>query len=131
MKTLLINLSNHPLEKWSEAQVAAAKLQFVELVDLPHPNIPPEWELEEVDALAQEYAQKCFALANGSAFSAHIMGELTFCLCVIQHLQLQNIVCIASTTDRIVEEEANGIKRSTFQFVRFRPYPLCYNSTQF
>ncbi len=51
-----INFSNHPFESWGEEQKKAAEA-YGTLVEIPFPNIPPEWSTEEVNALADEYCR--------------------------------------------------------------------------
>ena len=50
------------------------------------------------------------------------MGELTFCFSVVQQLKEKGVHCVASTTERIVEETADNKKVTQFSFVQFREY---------
>jgi hypothetical protein len=116
---MLINLSNHPTSKWSTAQQSTAEYYYHHtIVDMPFPDINPEWSKEEVKIFAEEYRQK---ILDMKAQTVHIMGELTFTFALIALLKEVGIKCIASTTHRIVEE-VDGKKISTFQFVQFREY---------
>jgi len=130
---MLINLSNHPAYKieneekiyiWDGEQLNAIS-QYGEIVNLPFPNIPPDYTTEQVFDLATEYMNKCVTLIQSSndESAIHITGEMTFCFVLIQLLLKEGYTCIASTTERIVEEK-DGVKKSVFKFVRFRNYKL-------
>jgi hypothetical protein len=127
---MLINLSNHPSAKWGEKQKQEAIKQYQEIVDMPFPEIAPEAGIEEVLKRAEEYTKKIIGklgYTNIKTFdtntnAVHIMGEMTFTHNVVRFLGHNAITCLASTTKRTVNEEANGQKTSVFEFVQFRPY---------
>lgn len=117
---MFINFSNHPSKKWGEQQLREAQ-RFGEVKDLPFPNVQPEWSSEEVNRLADEYAE-ILTKMGGENCTVHIMGEMTFTHAVVSRLKEQGIVCVASTTKRCAYETADGKKVSTFRFVQFRRY---------
>ncbi len=122
---MLINLSNHSIKNWSVHQLKKANDHYSSVIDLPFPVIPPDSDEEFILNLANEYKLKCFELLNSSLDknnAVHIMGEMTFCFALVSLLQKENIICVASTTNRNSIEE-NGVKVSRFEFVRFREYP--------
>jgi len=129
---MLINLSNHPLPKWSENQRQAAEQQFGRIVDLPFPVVPTDAGLEQVVQLVEAHVEKCLQIISendqsagaekGNKNAIHIMGEMTFVYQFVKKMSEQGILCVASTTKRIVEEKPDGTKLSRFEFVRFRPY---------
>lgn len=120
---MLINLSNHPSAKWPEAQLKAANSKYGDVIDLPFPNIDPEWDNAQVQALAGDYAGKCSKMLSGGDTNAvHIMGELTFTHHFVLIAKTLGINCIASTTSREVRTNDAGEKVSTFKFVKFRLY---------
>lgn len=118
---MLLNLSNHPSDKWPENQKTAAA-QFGKIFDIPFPNIPPDASSEEVNALAKNYLAKIQALASEGKITIHLMGELTFCFALVKLLKQEGITCIASTTERISVAAEDGTKTSQFRFVQFRSY---------
>ena len=123
---MLLNLSNHPSAGWDAAQLEAVRVQFGGVEDLPFPMIPPEWEAAEVEALAAEYVARCQAMLAEHANEAnavHIMGEMTFTCTFVVQAQARSLQCVASTTERLSEPQADGSRRVTFRFVRFRDYP--------
>lgn len=121
---MLINLSNHPSNKWSEKQFKAAEKKFKSVYDLPFPHISPKANSKQVELKAKKYYNKILSLIKFSkdkSNAVHLMGELTFVFHLTQMLKKKNIKVVASTTDRIVEEK-EGKKIVIFNFVRFREY---------
>lgn len=118
---MLINLTNHPSTKWSETQTEAAK-RFGEIVDLSFPQVDPKGDETYIANLAEEYCQKVLELADGTPIAVHVMGEMTLTFAIVKKLQAANVVCMASTTERIVHVTLEGNKESLFQFVGFRNY---------
>lgn len=121
---MLINLTNHPSSKWTEEQLKEARELFDTVVDLPFPNIPPEASTSEVITIVIDYLKKIVELlknSNDSNDAVHVMGEMVFVYHLVSLLKRHNIPAVASTTERVVEEE-NGVKVSKFKFVRFRDY---------
>jgi hypothetical protein len=123
---MLINLSNHPLNQWKPNQIQSAEAVYTRVIDIPFPAVEPSASEDEVLKLSSEYVNKCCDILSkyGNQNNAvHLMGELTFTLAVASGLIKRNIKCIASTTNRIVEED--GVRKITiFNFVRFREYKL-------
>lgn len=119
---MLINLSNHPVSKWSDEQLSAAQTQFGDVVDLPFPTVDPQVDEETISALADDFVSRVAELADNHSVSVHLMGEMTLTFILVSRLQQRNISCVASTTQRIVNELPDGGKEVKFQFVRFRKY---------
>lgn len=120
---LFLNLSNHPHHTWNELQLEAARA-LGELQDMSFPAIAPEATEEEIAALADEYVQKILAHTEGKQVIVHLMGELTFCFALVRRLEEVGITCVASCSQRDVEELPDGRKQSAFHFTRFRRYVL-------
>jgi CRISPR-associated DxTHG motif protein len=123
---VFLNLSNHGVSTWSQEQQEAARaLGLGEPADLPGgmPLVVPEADTEEVNALAEELAQR--AVAQG-ARGAHVAGEFTLTLALVRALQGRGIPCYAATTHREVEEcsSPNGETQKVvkFHFIRWRRY---------
>lgn len=118
---LFINLSNHPSENWSDTQKETAQ-EYGEIIDIPFPSISPAASHEEIEALVSQYIEKILSLGENHSITVHVMGEMTFTYMMVSQLKEMGIPCLASTTDRIVEETTDGKKISNFRFVRFRKY---------
>ncbi|GAB6975100.1 TIGR02221 family CRISPR-associated protein [Prevotella falsenii] len=120
-RKMFINFSNHPLAMWTPAQLAAAQ-EYGETVEIAFPNIGPELTNTEVQELATDYVAKIVEHYPTDRLTVHIMGEMNFCYNVVQQLKAHGIRCVASTTERIVQETDTDQKLTRFSFVRFREY---------
>jgi hypothetical protein len=118
-----INLSNHPSTMWSNEQKKAA-ICFGNICDIPFTDIDPQADEEQIIALADTYLQDIKAIACNKKTTLHIMGEMTFTFYIVQQCLSSGIVCVASTTERMVNENNNGNKEVQFNFVQFREYKL-------
>ena len=118
---MFINFSNHSLSTWAEKQIKAAK-EYGELEEIVFPNINPQFTTEQVQMLATDYVAKILTHYPTENLTIHVMGELTFCFSVVQQLKEKGVRCVASTTERIVEETADNKKVTQFSFVQFREY---------
>lgn len=111
---MLINITNHPSDKWTSKQSAEAKHLFGAIVDIPFPYIDPTVDEQHIASLADVYLDKVLTLAKQGQITVHLMGEMTFTHALTNRLLQHGIPCVASTTQRIGEEQ--------FNFVRFRFY---------
>lgn len=116
---MLINLTNHPLDKWDIHQQELAEKIYGKIVDIQFPNIPPDADEIFVENLANEYLLK---ILEYKPQAVHIQGEFTFTYKMVSLLREQNIKCIASTTERLMHENPDGSRTYKFKFVRFREY---------
>lgn len=121
---MLINLSNHPSNTWSEFQVQTAHDQYGEILDLPFPEIDPEWDQMQIGELAAQYLEKVKTLASEHNANAavHLMGEYSFCFQLVNLLKADGIEAVVSTSERLTEMNPDGSKTIQFNFVRFRKY---------
>lgn len=124
---MLLNLSNHPVAGWSAPQRdAALALGHGPPGDLPEsmPMVPPDATTADIAALADRLALRARELG---AAAAHVAGELTLTVALVQRLELVGIPCYAATTAREVVERPGpdgAIRReSVFRFVSWRRYP--------
>lgn len=117
-----INFSNHPSERWSAEQLAAAR-EYGDVVDIPFPNILPAATEEDIARLGDEYVRKILDMSPSAVMC---QGEFTFSYYVISALLAQNINVLSACSDRVVREvqEAPDVVRkiSEFKFVGFRKY---------
>ena len=118
---ILLNFSNHPSTQWKEEQLEAAHC-FGTVEDLAFPAVSPSMDEEELDELVEEFVEMIANDFDSSYTCVHIMGEMTFVFRMVFRLKTLGFRCIASTTERIVQETPDGQKISSFQFVRFREY---------
>lgn len=118
---MLLNLSNHPSISWSPAQLAAAAQEYGVVLDWPFPAIDPLWLKAEIDTLAWEYCTNILKLSPLPK-AVHLMGEMTFCFALVNLLKQHGLICVASTSRRVVTEKAPGNKEVLFEFAQFREY---------
>ena len=123
---MFINISNHPSDQWSDTQRDAALalvgiggLRGESIVDVPFPQVHPEWETEHLERLADEIVAQLPSAANG----AMVSGEYILTVALVLRLQKRGIDCYAATTVREVTLNNLNDKVSTFNFKRFRKYP--------
>jgi hypothetical protein len=123
---VFVNYSNHPFSTWSkEQQDAIQQFHPSTIVDIQFPQIDSNATEMDVVALAKEQLEMIFRIyEDAENIIIHIMGEMTFVAYFVSMINKYHgfkAICIASTTERIVEEK-DGKKISTFQFKRFRQY---------
>jgi hypothetical protein len=121
---MLINLSNHPFEKWDEVHKQAAFKQYGIVEDFPFPDVDPNATTGEVAKLAAGFVAECVTklqTTDGNPDAVHISGEPCFLFQFVTLAKAQGISCACSTTRRLVTNNGN-IKTSVFQFVQFRKY---------
>lgn len=118
---MFINLSNHPFATWSSSQLSAAR-EYGELQEIAFPNIDPELSKAYVQKEADACVTMILETYPTENLTVHIMGEMTFCYHVVEQLKKARIRCVASTTERIVEETEDHQKLVRFSFVQFREY---------
>ncbi len=116
---MLLNLSNHPSDNWPDNQKNQAIEKYGRIEDMSFPSIDPNWDESQINQLAEVYEAK---IKEINPTAVHLMGEMTFTFNLVTRLKTLEIECIASTTERIVEEDSNGHKTSVFRFVQFRKY---------
>lgn len=123
---MLINLSNHPSDKWTEKQKEEALKKYNDIADIPFPAVHPDEDENYIKELAVNCFEKCISLLNkdsgGKENAVHVMGEFTLTFSLVNLLINHGIKCIASTTSRIIKELSNNKSEVSFEFVRFREY---------
>jgi len=119
---LFINLSNHPISGWSEAQLSEAR-KFGQLLDIVFPAVKADWDKKDITHVAEEIVDHIRRIAPTPEKAAiHVMGEMTLTFCLVETLKSMGYRCLASTTERESWFDEKGNKVSVFRFVRFRDY---------
>jgi len=117
---MLINLSNHPYEKWSSSQRKQALSLFGKIQNVGFPNIDPHWSYEEVKIQAQELFNEISNDKEGGQFQILLAGEQSFLIAFYQLCKEKNIPVFTSTSNRIIKELEDGSKNVIFEFKQFR-----------
>jgi len=121
---MLINLSNHPFDSWDEQHKSEAFRIFGSVTDIAFPEVDPNASTGEVVILANMFLNDCMAKLLHSTDvtnAVHISGEPSFLFWFVTLAKSKEIVCVCSTTKRIVTNHEN-VKKSVFHFVKFRSY---------
>lgn len=119
---MLINLSNHPLNTWPKTQLEEALSKFGVILDIPFPNIEPDWDEEKISQLADQISSDIIHHHGHEITAVHVMGEFTLTYALVQRFKEEGYTCVASTSKRIVEMLSDGSKKVKFEFCRFRRY---------
>lgn len=118
--SIFVNLSNHPAERWSDDQLSEAR-RFGPIIDIPFPSIDSSIDEIQLKTLTCEYEKTILQKTANHTPIVHVMGEMNFTYALVKRLRQRGITCVASTTERVVDEH-DGQKTSTFKFVKFRRY---------
>ena len=122
MKKIFINHTNHPSERWSVEQVAAAQT-YGEIFDMPFPAVDASASCKEVHELVKVHLKKIIALEPSAVLC---QGEFNYTFAMVEQLKIFGIKVVAATSERIGNTEIlpDGSTRqiSTFRFVQFREY---------
>ncbi|WP_028841972.1 hypothetical protein [Thermodesulfovibrio yellowstonii] len=127
MEKWLINISNHPSEKWEKEQ----KQGWDRIIDVPFPKIDPTWDVNTPDFLkelidVEEQVINVLLEANSKAeVFVMLQGEFSFCYMLFDRLRSRDRLSFAiPTTDRAVKEarqpDGTVVKQAQFKFVRWR-----------
>ena len=119
---MFFNISNHKSENWSVNQINEAE-KYGKIIDIPFPAVNPRESDEYMDDLVDEYYQKVMEYEKPTVM---VQGEFVFTYRLVNQLKQAGIKVVASCSERRVTEEIdeNGctIRRSQFEFVKFREY---------
>lgn len=120
-----VNLSNHPVSSWSDLQRQAAEAIGVPTDVSAELTVDPGATSEEVVENARTIADMVRGLG---ATAAHVATEPTLTFALVRELQSFGVRCYAATTHRrstvAPVGDATVEKRSLFEFVGWREYPL-------
>lgn len=121
---MLINLTNHPMQQWQEAQLQAASC-WGEVVDMAFPMVSPDSTMEELEALSVEYVDR-IATLNPAAVLCQ--GEWIMTYMMVSLLLQRGIPVYAACSRRIAREEflEDGTKQkiAVYKFECFRKFRL-------
>ena len=120
VNNIFLNISNHPVNQWSEEQRKAAE-KYGELQELEFPKIEPIMSSGDIAELASQWYNDIMVQYANCNLTVHVMGEMTFTHSLVSLLKDNGIRCVASTTERNVVDEGEK-KISVFKFVSFREY---------
>lgn len=123
MERIFVSVMAHALtEEQKEAAFAEFCIDRIEEIRSPF-NIDPHSSLEEVKALATEFATK---VPEGTVVAC-VAGELTFTMSLTALLKERGIKVVTATTERVSKErvlvDGSVEKTNVFRHVAFRELP--------
>lgn len=124
-KRILVNCSNHPSSTWSSGQ----KEGWDEIIDVPFPNVEPEWDTNDkpyqdtVTALWKAVTDVILKKEDCDVF-LYVAGEYSVCYEIFLRARNWLLPVVVPTTRREVVETKNAdgstTKTSKFEFIRWR-----------
>lgn len=121
---VLINLSNHPYDKWPEEQKEAAKA-YGACRDMPFPAVDPDADEEEIQKMADDIVRELLKLEADCKLTVHVAGEMSLTFALVSKLKSHGIKCIVATSCRNTTDLPDGRKLIEFRFKKFREYAVC------
>ena len=121
MQKIFINHTNHPSDKWTEAERRAAEV-YGTVQDFAFPAVNPEWDEVKIEQLARENGEKILSLEPAAVLC---QGEFTYCFALVAFLKSHGVTVLSACSKRETETWTRGdedLKISKFIFVRFRKY---------
>ena len=122
---MLLNLTNHPSQRWPEEQRRAAKARWGSVTDYPFPTVDPEATTAQVAELARRTVEQVCALRPEAVLC---QGEMSLTLALVTLLQNRDIQVYVTCSRRESREcvrDGVVVKTACFRFAGFREYPRC------
>ncbi len=102
-----------------------ASVKYGDILDIPFPIVPPSFDENAVQTLADECVNRILSVLTGND-AVLAQGEFTLCYAVVYRLRAENIRVVSACTERVTEEsvkpDGEVEKVSRFRFVRYRDY---------
>lgn len=115
---LLINVSNHPNNKWPDAQKEAALVYGDTTIDIDFPKLTVDSDRTQIaTAILNEIQSEI--IKHKALTTVHIMGEMVMTYQLVNELKKRGIPCISSFSERISKEVGDNKKTSEFNFEYF------------
>ena len=119
---MFINLSNHQIKDWSQAQLAEAG-KWGQIVEYPFPSVPASASKDEINEIADAVFHKVAAMKPEAVMC---QGEFTLTYALVSRFLKHGICVLAACSERRTTEKImdNGTscKYSEFVFGGFREY---------
>ncbi|MBP5604481.1 MAG: hypothetical protein J6X60_02915 [Ruminiclostridium sp.] len=120
---MLINLSNHPCNKWSDKQMNAACKLYNTVKDYPFPAVSAALSREEIYRLAYETVEK---VVEHRPDAVLCQGEFSLTYALVNTLKEKGITVICACSERVAKEfvgkDGKTQKTIVFDFAGFREY---------
>ena len=119
---MFVNFSNHPSDRWSEEQLAAAREFGCDVYDMPFPSVDPHATCDAIQVMARVYVRR---IVSAAPCVVLCQGEYTLAFAVAMGLMRLGITVVAACSKRCVREYYdNGTvnKLVKYRFIQFRDY---------
>ena len=119
---MFVNFTNHSSAGWSERQIKEAE-KYGRIFDRPFPNISPDWDENDIERSAQSAAEEIASMRPSAVLC---QGEMSFSFRVTALLKERGITVLCAASERVTDTQTmpdgRTVRRSVFEFVRFRRY---------
>ena len=121
----MLNFTNHSSSDWSFSQLESAIERWDTVVDIPFPDVHPDFDEDQIIQLAETIVKKAVVLHPDAVLC---QGEMTLAFSFVHMFHAYGIPVYAATSCRQskeeVTEDGETQKQSIFRFVKFRKYPV-------
>ena len=118
---MLLNISNHPSNRWDDKQMSAAISDWFEVMDYPFPQIDPAMHTNDVCKLAEDIFNE---INNDPKYedvtAVMIQGEFSLVINLANIFHAAGIEVVVATSERNTVENPDGTKTVKFEFCQFR-----------
>lgn len=118
---MLVNLSNTVYGEWLQDQQDAATEKYGKIVDVPFPNISPDWSTKEVKSEAKKYCEIILGIIEMSEDKKNaviINGELSFTFMLMNRLKKEEIPVVVPTFMLKTKGEEEPVTKQKFLMFR-------------
>ena len=120
-RRILVNVSNHPSKDWGPDQMSG----WERVVDVPFPNVFPSLEGDQIEDHLNDggfWNSLPMNLEEDHQMVFFVAGEQVTTFWIVARLQARGFQVVSATTERVAVEN-DGVKTSTFRFVKWRTFP--------
>ena len=124
---MFLNISNHPICRWSSEQLKAAQDLSGDgvVLDVAFPNVNPSTRSEEIGCIASDLV-KSLEISSDDHLVVLVQGEFTLTVALVSILKEMGVTVVAACSERNVTEttapDGSTTKVVKFDFVQFRKY---------
>ena len=118
---MLLNISNHPSNRWDDKQMSAAVADWFEVMDYTFPQVDPNMQTNDVCKLAEDIFNE---INNDPKYedvtAVMIQGEFSLVINLANIFHAAGIEVVVATSERNTVENPDGTKTVKFEFCKFR-----------
>jgi len=127
-QSYLVNLSNHPSEKWNDQQKAG----WGGIIDIPFPEIMIDSNFDRIaDSMYDKVKNMKVIDLNPSNCTIMIQGQHPATFSMVACFMNAGFTVLSAFTERIVTDHEDGSKTSVFRFGGYQRYWSRYITQDF